>query len=902
MNKKLFQTISLKTSILLPLVIVLVVLIAGFTYAHIHQNKMAIQKHVGDQFLFAKNFFDSAVHIEREKLSATLASMTANSELKQAMIIGDRNALMKQSSAIFQTLRKKYHITHFYFHRPDRVNFLRVHQPNRYGDMINRFSALQAERTGKPSSALEIGPLGLFTLRVVFPWYEDKKLIGYIELGEEIEHIYRHTQKVLDIDLYVLINKKILSKSDWERGMKMLKRQADWKLMPNSVVAFSTIPHSKNSLVKHFLKNNNLEHIMVEIEKNERIFKTYSLPLRQAGPDIEEIGRMIFLHDITDIKEESIQEILRTIWFGSGVSVMLLLLFYLTTRRIEENLQSSQKELLQSENRFRMLVENSTDLIWEVNSDACYVYVSPQVKELLGYEVSEMIGQTAFEFLTEEDASSLAKTFLKLKKSKQSFSNLVNTNRHKDGHVVIMESSGVPIINESGKLLGYRGINRDITKRIENEKKIEFMAYYDSLTGLPNRTLFKDRLEQESLYADREKGIVGVLFMGIDHFKVVNDTKGHMIGDRLLQEVAHRLRDNFRASDTVSRFSGDTFAIIIPYLSDIQDIYPVLESVLRKFETPFKILEFEFFVTFSSGISFYPLDDTGCDALLRNADTAMYYAKSSGRNKYMLYNSDMTEEVNNHLSLKNDLKYAINNEEMILYYQPQIDLQSNSINGFEALVRWHHPVKGLISPADFIPIAEKTGLIIPLGEWVLRTACKQIIIWQKQGYSNITMAVNLSSRQFKEEGFVQNVIDIKNEYGLEPNQLELELTESILMDNDSSMMKALQAFKDEGILLAIDDFGTGYSSLSYLNLFPFDKLKIDRAFTKNVTKDLKVANLVNAIISMAKALGLKTLTEGVETQEELDFIVKEGCHEVQGYFTGRPMDSEQVQELLNNKQ
>lgn len=1027
MNKKLFPTISLKTSILIPLVLVLVTLISGFTYAYIHQEKMATQKHIGDQFLSAKNALKSAVQIETEKLSATLMGITANQELKHAMMAGDQDALLKQSSTLFNTLREKYHITHFYFHRPDRVNFLRIHQPNRHGDMINRFSALQAEATGEPASALETGPLGLFTLRVVSPWYENKKLIGYVELGEEIEHIYRHIKNVVDIDLFVIINKKILSRAGWETGMKILKRKAEWDLLPTSVIAFSTMPDS-NNLINHFMESDSLGQITVEGEKKERTFKTYSLPLSKVGQDQQEIGSMFFLRDITDIKEKSIHDILRAVWFGSGIGGMLLLLFFLLTRRIEEKLESSKKGLVKSEARFRALVESSSDMIWEVDASGHYVYVSPNIEDLLGYKADEIIGKTPFELMPEEEAGRIGEEFASIVKERRLFTSLENANQHKDGRIVILESSGVPILDKDGVLSGYRGIDRNITKRIKSEqalskarerlllffkqspfsimewdpdfkvlewnpaaekifgytkaeamgrkvedliipenikahiseirsallsnkggfrsinenvtkegntivcswhntplidasgkiigvssiaedvtiqeeskRKIEYMAYYDTLTGLPNRTLFKDRLEQECLYADREKSIVGILFMGIDHFKVVNDTKGHLIGDRLLKEVAHRLRDNFRASDTVSRFSGDTFAIIIPYLSQIQDIYPILKSVIHKFEIPFKIYEFEFFVTFSTGITFYPLDDKEHNTLLRDADTAMYHAKTLGRNQYQRYNSEMTQEVNKRFSLQNDLRQAIDHEEFILYYQPQVDSNSGMMKGVEALIRWQHPQKGLISTMDFIPIAEQTGLIVPIGEWILRTACKQVKAWQKQGHRNITMAVNLSSRQFRDEGFAQSVINIKNEYELEPNQLELELTESILMDNDDSVFEALQSFKEEGILLAIDDFGTGYSSLSYLNLFPIDKLKIDQSFTKNVTNDPKIATLVRAIISMAKALGLETIAEGVETQEDQDFIQKEGCDTIQGYFTGRPMSAEQIQEFLKNR-
>lgn len=1024
MDTKLFPTMSLKTSILLPLGIALVILILGFTYAYIHQERMYTQKYIGDQFSSAKHALDTAVEIETEKLSATLASITADSELKHAMMTGDRDALLKQSGPLFNTLREKYDITHFYFHRADRVNFLRVHKPDRYGDMINRFSILEAEATGEPASALEIGPLGLYTLRVVFPWYENKKLIGYVELGEEIEHIYGHIADAIDIDLFVLINKKILSRADWETGMKMIKRQAEWGLMSTSVIAFSTMPDSNNSILTHIIESTDHGEITVESGKQMRTFKTYSLPLTNAGQGNQEIGSMLFIHDVTDIKEQSLHNILRTVLFGSGIGGMLFLLFFFLTRQII----SSKQSLVESEARFRSLVESSSDMIWEVDASGHYTYVSPKIKELLGYEVSEIIGKTPFERMTEEEAERLSEEFGEIVKERRPFVSLENTNFHKDGRIVIMESSGVPIINEDGILTGYRGVDRDITewkladealKKVteryvmhfeqsplgiiewdidfkvaawnpaaesifgytkeeamerkaeelilaenvkidvgktwaallvkeggyrstnENvtkegnliickwyntpladkngqvigvtsvvedvteqkfaEQRILHMVHYDALTGLPNRILLQDRLEQDCRIADRNKRMVAVILMDMNNLKSINDTLGHQTGDILLKEVAARLKECFRASDTVTRFSGDQFAVIIPELAKQEDIEHVIQSVLDRFKAPFIFFENEFFVTFSIGVSYYPIDDTNAENLLRNADTAMYDAKDHGKNLYQNYTIDMTNKANINLSLMRGLRRALKEEEFVLYYQPQIDLKSGLVIGVEALIRWQDPEKGMISPDQFIPVAEETGLIVPMGEWIIQTACEQAKSWQEQGLPPMTMAINLSSREFKEEGFSKKVIHIIHETGLETKYVELELTESILIEDGTSVIKALDDFKKEGIRLSIDDFGTGYSSLSYLKHFPIDKLKIDQSFIRDLTVDKNDATLVRAIISMALALGLKTIAEGVETQEQLDFLRNEGCEEIQGYLLGRPMPAEQLEVFLKNR-
>ena len=1028
MNSKHFPTISLKTSILLPLGIVLVTLISSFTYVYLHQEKIYTQKHIGDQFLSAKHAFDSTIKIETEKLSATLTTITADSKLKRAMITGDREALLKQSESIFNILREKYHITHFYFHGADRVNFLRVHQPDRYDDMINRFSALQAEATGVPASALEIGPLGLFTLRVVFPWYENKKLIGYVELGEEIEHIYRHIKNVANIDLYLIINKRILSRVNWEEGMNLLKRNAGWDFLPTSVIAFTTITDSNHTILRHLIQGGSNGEITVESGKQMSTFKTYSLLLNNAGQENQKIGNMIFLREVTDIKKESFKNILRAIWFGSGIGAILLILFFLLTRRTEKQIASSKRKLVKSEARFRTLVESSSDLIWEVDKNGHYTYVSPMIKKLLGYEVDEVMGKTPFDLMPEEEAERISEKFATFVKEHRPFMSILNKNRHKDGRIVVMETSGVPIINKEGVMLGYRGIDRDITEwkladdalkkmtekyilhfeqsplgiiewdldfkvsswnpasvRIfgytkaeaigrkaeelilgenvksdvdkiwaallsneggyhntnENvtkeghiiicewyntplinsegevigvtsiiedvteqkfaEERILHMAHYDALTGLPNRILFQDRLAQDCRIAKRNKHLVAVMLMDIDHLKHINDTLGHQTGDILLNEVAVRLKENFRASDTVSRFSGDQFAIIIPELEKPEDIKHVIQSVLDRFQVPFVFFENEFFVTFSIGVSYYPLDDTDTANLLRNADTAMYHAKDLGRNLYKNYTIEMTNQANVNLSLMNGLRQAIKKEEFILYYQPQIDMKSGLMIGVEALIRWKHPIEGMMSPAKFIPIAEETGLIVALGEWIVRTGCEQAKRWQEQGLPPITMAINLSSREFKEEGFSKKVIEIINKTGLEAKYVELELTESILIENETSVRMALSDFKKEGISLSIDDFGTGYSSLSYLKRFPIDKLKIDQSFVRDITVDENDATLVKAIISMALALGLKTIAEGVETQEQLDFLRNEGCEEIQGYLLGRPMSAEQIEDFLKNR-
>ncbi|MDP2440479.1 EAL domain-containing protein [Rhodoferax sp.] len=455
-----------------------------------------------------------------------------------------------------------------------------------------------------------------------------------------------------------------------------------------------------------------------------------------------------------------------------------------------------------------------------------------------------------------------------------------------------------PWYTDQGDIGGLIMFSEVITERKHAEERITYLAYYDDLTGLPNRMLFKDRLSQAFIEANRKERLVGVMFMDIDHFKDVNDTLGHEVGNVLLQAVAGRLQGCLRPGDTVARFGGDEFAVVLADVGHVDDVVRVAQHVADGFKEPFDILGQELFVTFSIGITLYPFDDGDVDKLLRNADSAMYAAKATGRNGYRFYATAMTERATQHLALQTGLRHALERGEFILHYQPQLDIVSHRIIGVEALVRWQHPQKGLIPPAEFIPVAEESGLIVPLGEWALRTACLQAKAWQEQGVAFVHMAVNLSARQFREKEFSQRVLEILNETGLAPQYLELEITESILVDGLASVSTILREFKQAGIMISLDDFGTGYSSLSYLKRFPIDKLKIDQSFVREVLTDANDASLVRAIIAMAQALGLKTIAEGVETRDHLDFLRTEGCDEIQGYHIARPLLAEQVTDLI----
>ena len=441
-------------------------------------------------------------------------------------------------------------------------------------------------------------------------------------------------------------------------------------------------------------------------------------------------------------------------------------------------------------------------------------------------------------------------------------------------------------------------LRAEILQRKEGERQIEHLAYYDMLTHLPNRTLLRDRIAQAVESAARNGWYVAVLTIDLDQFKNINDSLGHATGDKLLQAVGERLRALVRKEDTVARVGGDEFVVLLPNLRNVEQSSRVAEKILADSMRPFTIDGQDLHVTASIGISVFPENGTGSLALIRCADTAMYEAKAAGRNGYAFFNSEMTRCALETLRIGNELRRAIDNNELILHYQPKIDLLSGKIIGAEALIRWQHPDQGLVFPGKFISVAEETGLILPIGEWVLRTACRQNKAWQLTGLTPIGIAVNLSARQFSRNQIEQLTIAVLSESGLDAHYLELEITESMVMQNAEQAIAVMKILKAIGVKLSIDDFGTGYSSLSYLKRFPIDKLKIDQSFVRDLGEDQDDAAIVTAIIGLAKGLGLRVIAEGVEKKEQLEFLRAKGCDEMQGYFFSKPIPAIDFETLL----
>jgi len=444
----------------------------------------------------------------------------------------------------------------------------------------------------------------------------------------------------------------------------------------------------------------------------------------------------------------------------------------------------------------------------------------------------------------------------------------------------------------------YQRLKVAVAKRKQAEHKIEHLAYHDPLTELPNRLLLRDRLEQAMVWADRSHTRVALIFIDIDNFKTINDSLGHTVGDALLKKLAICLQGSLRSTDTLSRQGGDEFVLLVPGLDSSEDCTPILSKIMSDIQAPIVIDNTEITTSASIGIALYPDDGANFDTLLQKADTAMYKAKEAGRNAYRFFDETMNSEVVANLSLRNGLRRALDNDQFVLHYQPQIDLASGTVIGVEALIRWQHPELGLMAPGRFITVAEESGLIVPIGEWVIQEACRQAACWQRAGLPKIIVAVNLSAIQFRRGDVEHTVVRALDASGLDPQFLELELTESILLQGTDSVFTTVRELKKLGVKFSIDDFGTGYSSLSYLKRFAVDKLKIDQSFVRDLTHDSDDAAIIRAIVQMAHSLGLRTIAEGVENENVLEQLRGFGCNEAQGYHFERPMPAEAMSDYL----
>ena len=576
-----------------------------------------------------------------------------------------------------------------------------------------------------------------------------------------------------------------------------------------------------------------------------------------------------------------------------GDEHILLLMVQDITDRI-----TAETQLRESEERLRATFSQAAVGIAHMSPDGRWLRVNHKLCDIVGYAQEELLGMALDDITHRDDVGACADSVRQLLAGDIPDYSMEKRYVRKGGLPVWVNQTGSLVRDAQGEPKYLIVVIEDITRRKIVESELLYLANHDALTGLPNRNLLEDRLEQAIAHASRAGQVVALLFLDLDRFKNINDSLGHGVGDALIKAMGVRLSDAVRDGDTVARLGGDEFVIVLAELQAEQNAAPAAAKILDAVLQPLTIDGHELAVTASIGISLYPKDGTDSQSLLKNADTAMYRAKDAGRNIFQFYTQEMNACTLDRLKLENSLRYALERNEFVLHYQPQLDLSSGRIIGMEALLRWQRPGHGLVSPADFIPLAEETGLIVPIGAWVLHAACAQNKAWQAAGSPKIRMAVNLSPRQFKQQDVAAMVSRALDQSGLDAEWLELEITESCIMEQPEGSAEVLRELSGMGVGLAIDDFGTGYSSLNYLKRFPIDTLKIDQSFVRDITTDPDDAAIASAVIALAHSMRLAVIAEGVETPQQLEFLRERQCDRMQGYLFSRPVPAAGATQLL----
>ncbi len=583
--------------------------------------------------------------------------------------------------------------------------------------------------------------------------------------------------------------------------------------------------------------------------------------------------------------------------------------------RLEQSNALMAARLEHSEQIHRFLVEKSPDLIYILDDHARFTFVNNRFESLLGYEHNALIGCEYSTFVHEDDVEKAQYAFAERRRDGRVTETLEIRFKGKNNQFYYFENFfmvsmlttttiNIGAQEENFQTQKYSpatyGVAHDITGRKLAEEAIAYQAFHDQLTTLPNQRLFKDRLEMAIIHAKRFGRMVGVMFIDLDRFKLVNDTYGHAAGDELLKNVASRLRLCIRAGDTLARKGGDEFTALLPDMAKVEDATTVAEKIVSQLSTPFLVGGQDMHITASIGIAVLPRDGENVDALLKNADIAMYKVKAGGKNGFKYFIPDMNVAKQERITLENDLRQAVNRNEFELYYQPQFNISTKEIVGVEALIRWHHPTQGFLSPYAFISLAEEAGLISEITDWVLDTACRQLSLWQAAGFEKLRMSVNVSPQEFDRDDIVDRILPHVTDYNLPPDALEVEITENILMQNVTSIIAKMKLLRSNGIRIAIDDFGTCYSSLNYLRLFPANTIKIDQSFVRDLFNEHSASPIIQAIIGIANGYGLHLLAEGVETLEQVHALNHIGCYEMQGFFFSEPLRAEETEQLMRS--
>jgi len=584
-------------------------------------------------------------------------------------------------------------------------------------------------------------------------------------------------------------------------------------------------------------------------------------------------------------------------------------------RHLENNIREMNRCLEASEQRYRFIVNNSPDIIYMLDGNGHFAFVNERIATLLGHDPDEMLGMHYSSVVHKDDMEKARFAFDERRTGSRASQNIefrllckdsALPYRYFESRSITIELSSMGMYtgdraDKTDRYVGTYGVARDISERKRAEEVINFQIYHDLLTKLPNRALFRDRLNQAISQTKRNKSRLAVMFLDMDRFKMVNDSLGHLAGDQLLQMVAARLHTCLRDSDTLARVGGDEFNLLVPNIAGREDAAMIAGKIMERLKEPVVLEGYEVFVSFSIGIAIYPEDGRTIDVLIKNADMAMYHIKGRGKNGYEFFSDNMKELFHQQLTLENGIRKALEEKQFELYFQPQIDVCRGGVCGMEALIRWNHPERGLVLPDEFVPFSEETGQIIDIGKWVLDSACRELSRWHKAGFTDVIMAVNISAAQLEQTDFERITLDALSRHGIPGNRLEIEITENVLMKDMDQAVSKFQRLAAHGVRVAVDDFGTGYSSLGYLHSLPLNTLKIDRSFISDIQSVRDKNTIVTAIFAMARELNLEVVAEGVESQEQVDYLRQLSCNKAQGYILGYPLPAQGAMELLKRQ-
>jgi len=852
--------------------------------------------------------------IDEKKEAILLIALSAsnNQNIHQALKTNDSSQL--QLDHFSQILDKNTPLKNLWFQivKKNGESFYRS-WTNKRGDNVSLARLDIAVMLQKPEikSSISTGKFDL-TFKAMVPVYEGKTFLGIFEVIAKFNSIALKLDKqgISSVFLVDKAYKKQLTKA-------FTKRFIDEYYVANTNVKDDDLQLLQNNSVAKYL---NMLHNF-QIDNSINLLVVYF-----ALPDIHNkpMGHFLLFRPLSDINVNDIYES-RNQFFLYVVFLATFLLIiiryvanvHLTQKiresndQLQEKVSSKDKALIEQGLFLQSVMDGISNSVVVIDKDYNVKMMNKMAQAMTGYNLASEGENKCYKISHHIDSPCDSSdhrcphndVFASGKKSK-----LVHQHHSKNGTAQYVEITATPLFNANGEVEAIVELGHDITdhllvhEQLEQQKnRLDHQAHHDGLTGLPNRVLFVDRVYQSIKLAAREKNKLAVLFIDLDRFKVINDTLGHSVGDKVLIEISQRLKNAIRHVDTVARLGGDEFTLIlanIKHASCVMEIAQKLVDILAE-----KIIsgENELYVTASIGISIFPDDGNNTEVLLRNADSAMYQAKNEGRNNYQFYTQEMTKQAFERVLLEKNLRRAIEQDEFTVFYQPQYNGRSNEIIGMEALLRWQHPEMGLVSPARFIPIAEETGMIIAIGWQVINKVIKQLGEWTASGYCQGKLSINLSVKQIQQDDFIDKILASLNEHQYNPQYIQFEVTESYIMTDPEKAIKTLQQLKDLQFTIAIDDFGTGYSSLSYLKRLPVDELKIDQSFVRDVPGDEEDEAIVRSVISLAKSLNLHVIAEGVETKEQQQFLLAEQCENLQGYLFQRPARAEQISELLKNR-